>query len=61
VKGLLNMKGGSLMERNVNTANKETIDEVIGILTAISIVSKRMANRLTKIDKVKMSSDKEKE
>jgi hypothetical protein len=31
-------------------ANKEIQDEMVGVLTAISIVSKRLANRLLDLD-----------
>jgi len=31
-------------------ANKEMHEEMVGMLTAISIVSKRLANRLTQLD-----------
>jgi len=55
------MEGGDGMEGNIYKPNIETIDEIIGILTAISIVSKRMASRLTTINKVSLASDKEKE
>ncbi|WP_335871060.1 hypothetical protein [Bacillus sp. 2205SS5-2] len=38
-------------ERNSPTAlNKELQEEMVGVLTAISIVSKRQANRLDQLD-----------
>lgn len=35
------------MQSNTKTTRKETRDEMIGMLTAISIVSKRLATRLS--------------
>lgn len=37
-------------DKNMN-ANKEIQDEMVGVLTAISIVSKRLASRLIDLDK----------
>ena len=34
-------------------ANKEMQEEMVGVLTAISIVSKRLANRLLQLDEEK--------
>lgn len=34
----------------MNTANKELQEEMVGVLTAISIVSKRLANRLIELE-----------
>ncbi len=34
-------------------ANKEIQEEMVGVLTAISIVSKRLANRLLQLDEEK--------
>jgi len=33
-----------------NTVNKEMQEEMVGVLSAISIVSKRLANRLIQLD-----------
>ena len=33
-----------------STASNEMKEEMVGVLTAISIVSKRLANRLTQLD-----------
>ncbi len=43
-------KGGNQMN-----ASKEIQDEMVGVLTAISIVSKRLANRLIELDKEEKS------
>lgn len=40
-------RGGKDM---MNTANKEIQEEMVGVLTAISIVSKRLANRLIELE-----------
>ena len=40
-------RGGKDM---MNTANKELQEEMVGVLTAISIVSKRLANRLIELE-----------
>lgn len=37
----------------MSVANKEMQEEMIGVLTAISIVSKRLANRLVKLEEEK--------
>ena len=37
------------MEDDKKTVSKEMQDEMIGVLTAISIVSKRLARRLSKL------------
>ncbi len=42
------------MRKSVNAAlaqSKETAEELVGILTAISIVSKRLAKKLTMLEK----------
>lgn len=38
------------MEEDKELKNKEAQDEMVGILLAISIVSKRLARRLSKLD-----------
>lgn len=38
------------MEEDKELINKEAQDEMVGILLAISIVSKRLARRLSKLD-----------
>jgi hypothetical protein len=38
------------MENSKKTVSKEMQDEMIGVLTAISIVSKRLASRLSNLD-----------
>jgi hypothetical protein len=38
-------------------ANKEIQDEMVGVLTAISIVSKRLANRLLDLDEEQGNED----
>ncbi len=38
------------MEDSKKTLSEEMQDEMIGVLTAISIVSKRLARRLSKLD-----------
>lgn len=40
----------SKKDENIN-ANQEIQDEMVGVLTAISIVSKRLASRLIDLDK----------
>ena len=40
------------VETAVSTENDEARDEIIGVLTAISIVSKRLAKRLTVLDRI---------
>lgn len=42
------VKQGSKMM--MTAANKEMQEEMVGVLTAISIVSKRLANRLIQLD-----------
>lgn len=44
----------------MNSANKELQDEMVGVLTAISIVSKRLADRLTKLDENETKDNMEK-
>ena len=45
------VKGG---DKPINSdANKDMQDEMVGVLTAISIVSKRLANRLLQLDEEK--------
>ena len=44
-------------DKNMN-ASKEIQDEMVGVLTAISIVSKRLASRLIDIDKDQEDEDK---
>lgn len=42
------------MRKNVNAAlaqSEETTEELIGVLTAISVVSKRLAKKLTMLEK----------
>ncbi len=42
------------MRKRVNAAliqNEETTEELVGILTAISVVSKRLARKLTMLEK----------
>lgn len=46
-------------DENVNTS-KEIQDEMVGVLTAISIVSKRLANRLIDLDKVQVEEKEKK-
>jgi hypothetical protein len=59
------MEGGGLdmtqkkEDENVNTS-KEIQDEMVGVLTAISIVSKRLANRLIDLDKVQVEEKEKK-
>lgn len=43
------------MRKNVNAAlaqSEETTEELIGVLTAISVVSKRLARKLALLDKL---------
>ena len=44
----------------MNTANKELQEEMVGVLTAISIVSKRLANRLIELEEDEMQDTAEK-
>lgn len=50
-------RGGKGM---MNTANKELQEEMVGVLTAISIVSKRLANRLIELEEDEMQDTAEK-
>jgi hypothetical protein len=50
-------RGGKDM---MNTANKELQEEMVGVLTAISIVSKRLANRLIELEEDEMQDTAEK-
>ncbi|MBU9723095.1 MULTISPECIES: hypothetical protein [Bacillaceae] len=49
-------------EKIVTTvSNKEMQEEMVGVLTAISIVSKRLANRLTQLDENEKKGEAEHE
>lgn len=50
-------RGGKDM---MSTANKELQEEMVGVLTAISIVSKRLANRLIELEEDEMQDTAEK-
>ena len=50
-------RGGKDM---MNTANKELQEEMVGVLTALSIVSKRLANRLIELEEDEMQDTAEK-
>lgn len=41
----------------ITGADKEMHEEMVGVLTAIAIVSRRLANRLAQLDKQKHSQD----
>lgn len=38
------------MDNNTNVVDQKMQDEMVGVLTAISIVSKRLANRLSNLN-----------
>ena len=44
----------------MNSANKELQEEMVGVLTAISIVSKRLAGRIIELDENKEEDTTEK-
>ena len=44
----------------MNSANKELQEEMVGVLTAISIVSKRLAGRIIELDESKAENTMEK-
>ena len=44
-------------ESMITGGEKEMHDEMVGVLTAIAIVSRRLANRLAQLDKQKHSQD----
>ena len=44
----------------INSANKELQEEMVGVLTAISIVSKRLAGRIIEMDESKEEDTTEK-
>lgn len=46
------------MEEDKELKNKETQEEMVGILLAISIVSKRLARRLSKLDEEDEAEEK---
>jgi len=48
------MRGGNEMNSNAKLVDREMQDEMVGVLTAISIVSRRLANKLLQLDETKL-------
>jgi len=42
------------MNSNAKLVDREMQDEMVGVLTAISIVSRRLANKLLQLDETKL-------